>query len=169
MLSSGRFISHGDVTNLTLSSFLLVIRQSKTNQFGQRILSLPYVASVDTRLCPVRAVLKHFGVSNLSLTKPLFNFVQSGKEVVFSHAFFIKRLKTGLQQTGNDASAMSCHSFRRGGATLAFSVGMSAIDIKLRGDWKSNAYEKYIVVSSDSASQSVSALTSGAEKIASFY
>ena len=46
---------------------------------------------------------------------------------------------------------------------------MSAIDIKLREDWKSNAYEKYIVVASDSASPSVSALTSGAEKIASFY
>ena len=92
-----------------------------------------------------------------------------GKEVSFSHAFFIRRLKAGLQQTGNDASAMSCHSFRRGGATLAFSVGMSAIDIKLRGDWKTNAYEKYIVVSSDSASQSVAALTTGAEKIASFY
>jgi integrase len=166
MLVSGRFISRGDIVNITLSSFSMIVKQSKTNQFGQRILSLPYIASTDARICPVRAVLKHLGSSSLPATTPLFNFVQSGLQVAFTHAFFVKRLKSGLLQTGNDASSISCHSFRRGGATLAFAVGMSAIDIKLRGDWKSNAFERYVVVSPESASHSISVLTRGAEQIA---
>ena len=139
MLAGGKFIARSDVTDMTLSAFSLVIRQSKTIQFGQRLLTLPYVASQDVRLCPVRATLRHFGSSKLPGSVPLFDYVQSGIHVSFSHAFFIKRLKSGLLQTGNKSSSISCHSFRRGGATLAFSVGMSAIDIKLCGDWKSNA------------------------------
>jgi hypothetical protein len=142
LLAAGKFIDRSDVTDMTLSSFTLVIRQSKTIQFGQRQLTLPYVASHDVRPCPIRATLRHFGCSKLPGSDPLFDFVQSGVHMPFSHAFFIKRLKSGLQQTGNKSSSISCHSFLWGGATLAFSVDMSAIDIKLHGDWKSNAFEK---------------------------
>jgi hypothetical protein len=56
--------------------------------------------------------------------------------------------------------------FSEGGATLGFSIGMSAIDIKLRGDWRSNAYERYLVVSPDQNVQSVRALTVGASRLA---
>jgi integrase len=166
MFLLGKFISRGDIADLTLSSFNLVIRQSKTIQFGQRVLTLPYVSATDVRLCPVRAVLRHFGVSKLGSSRPLFNYVVSGVEIQFTHAFFVKRLKAGLLQTGNRASDISCHSFRRGGATLGFSIGMSAIDIKLRGDWRSNAYERYLVVSPDQNVKSVRALTVGASRLA---
>jgi hypothetical protein len=161
-LSSGKFISRGDVLKLSLTSFSVRIRQSKTIQFGQRILVLPYVASPDMRLCPVRSLLKHLGSSKLPPEKPLFNFVSNSGETVFSHAFFIKRLKSGLIRSGNSASDISCHSFRRGGATLGFSVGLSATDIKLRGDWKSSAYERYLVVSPSDNLSSVRTLTLGA-------
>jgi hypothetical protein len=39
----------------------------------------------------------------------------------------------------------SSHSFRRGGATLAAQTGISSSLIQLMGDWKSDAYNKYIV------------------------
>jgi hypothetical protein len=148
-----------------LSSFSIVVRHSKTIQFGQRLLKLPYVASIDARLCPVRAMVCHFGVSALDSMCPLFDFRQNGAIISFTHAWFVKRLKAGLLRTGNKASEISCHSFRRGGATLAFSLGMSATDIKLRGDWASNAYEKYLVVSSESLVNSVQVLTSGAASL----
>ena len=59
--------------------------------------------------------MKHLGVSKLAATVPLFDFVQDGVRVSFTHSLFIKRLKTGLLQTGNKASNVSCHSFRRVG------------------------------------------------------
>ena len=161
-----KYIARSDVINLTLSSFKILIKQSKTIQFGQRVLTLPYVSCADPRLCPVRALLRHVGLSKLSSDKPLFNFVVLGVEKSFTHAFFIKRLKSGLICTGNKASEFSCHSFRRGGATLGFSLGLSAIDIKLRGDWRSNAYERYLVVSPDDSSKSIHTLTEGASRLA---
>jgi hypothetical protein len=44
-------------------------------------------------------------------------------------------------------SSSSSHSFRRGGATLAAQTGISSSLIQLMGDWKSDAYKKYIVCS----------------------
>jgi hypothetical protein len=161
-LKSGKYIARADLINLTLASFSIVVRHSKTIQFGQRLLKLPYVSSLDVSLCPVRAVFRHFGTSEVVAARPLFDFIENGKVVSFTHAWFVKRLKAGLLRTGNKASEISCHSFRRGGATLAFSVGMSATDIKLRGDWSSNAYEKYLVVSPETLISSVHLLTQGA-------
>ena len=36
------------------------------------------------------------------------------------------------------------HSFRRGGATFAMRCGVPVELIKIQGDWKSNAYERYL-------------------------
>jgi hypothetical protein len=167
LLLAGKFIARQDVVELTLSSFYVVVKHSKTIQFGQRLLTLPYVSSTDSRLCPVRALLKHLGSSKLPKQSPLFNYCASGVEMPFTQSFFVKRLKLGLTPTGNRASEVSCHSFRRGGATLAFAMGMSAIDIKLRGDWRSNAFEKYLVVSPSDCLKSVKSLTAGAAELAS--
>ena len=46
---------------------------------------------------------------------------------------------------------------------------MSAIDIKLRGDWKSNAFEKYVVIAPETSVASIASLISGASEIASGY
>ena len=162
LLNVGKFIARSDLIELTLDSFSLIIRQSKTIQFGQRQLILPFVASPDHRLCPVKAMLKHLGMSRLRSSCPLFDFVEAGVQKSFTHSLFVGRLKTGLRSVGRQASDISCHSFRRGGATLGFALGLSAIDIKLRGDWRSNAYEKYLVVSPDINVHSVRTLTMGA-------
>lgn len=161
-LKLGRFIARDDIVNLTLGSFSIRIKQSKTIQLGQRILLLPYVTSPDHRLCPVRALLRHLGMSKLACQRPLFNFVRHNSEVSFTHSLFISRLKVGLLKTGHQASDISCHSFRRGGATLAFSLGMTTADIKRRGDWASNAYERYLVVSPETSEMSVRNLILGA-------
>jgi hypothetical protein len=152
--------------NLTLSSFHLRIKYSKTIQFGQRVLTLPYVTCEDNRLCPVRALLAHIGRSKLHPSRPLFNYVCDGKEIHFSNAYFMKRLRVILRRFGHPASDISCHSFRRGGASLAYMVGLSATDIKLRGDWRSNAFESYLCVSQSTALQSAVSLSAGAVSLA---
>ena len=165
-LVQGKYIARSDVMDLTLSSFQLQIKYSKTIQFGQRILSLPYVVCDDTRLCPVRAILSHLGRSKLQPSRPLFNYVSGLQEVHFSTAFFMKKLRSTLVQAGHPASDISCHSFRRGGASLAYMVGLSATDIKLRGEWRSNAFEQYLCVSKSTALQSAKSLSAGALSLA---
>ena len=161
MLSAKKFIARSDVKHLTLSAFSVDVRHSKTNQFGLKVLNLPFVACPDARLCPVRALIAHLGSSCLPQDRPLFNFVENTKEVVFTHAIFVKKLKTLLKVTGHPSSEISSHSFRRGGATLAYSVGLSTTEIKLRGDWRSNAYERYLCVSPESVLASARALSYG--------
>ena len=165
LLNAGKFISWGDVENITLSSFNLRIKHSKTNQFGQRQLVLPFVACADPKLCPVRALLAHFGSSTLPASRPLFNFMEAGSEVNFTHALLVKKLKSGLVRTQYAGSDLSCHSFRRGGATFAFSLGLSSTEIKLRGDRRSSAYERYLVVSSDSILRTAKILSIGAGEL----
>jgi hypothetical protein len=161
-LSLGKFIARCDVKELTLQSFTVLVRFSKTIQFGQRVLSLPYVSCSDVRLCPVRALLSHLGFSPLPQSRPLFNFVLNGSEVHFSNAFFMLRLRNGLRATGFPASEVSCHSFRRGGASLAYEVGLTATDIKQRGDWRSNAFEQYLTVGRSTTLNSAKLLALGA-------
>ena len=161
-LTAGKFIARSDVTDVSLHSFSVLIRFSKTIQFGQRVLTLPYVACSDIRLCPVRALLTHLGFSVLTKSRPLFNYQEAGVERFFLNSFFMYRLLSGLRATGHPASEISCHSFRRGGASLAFEVGLSSTDIKQRGDWWSNAFEQYLCVGHTSTMNSARLLSLGA-------
>jgi hypothetical protein len=45
---------------------------------------------------------------------------------------------------GLNSEDFSTHSFRRGFATYAFRLNLPADLIQLMGDWKSDAYKKYI-------------------------
>ena len=89
----------------------------------------------------------------------------SGHEVFFSHALLVKRLRLGLVGTQFGSTELSCHSFRRGGATLEFECGLSPVQVKLRSDWRSNAFEKYLYVSAESEVMSVKSLVRGVEQI----
>ena len=78
---------------------------------------------------------------------PLFNFVENGVQRFMSHPYFVKRLKLGIQLISRDASLISAHSLRRGGATLSFLCNVPAEQIKARGDWASDCYQRYIDIS----------------------
>ena len=156
-----KMLTRGDIIDFDLESFVLVVRFSKVIQFGQKILKLPYYMCVDPKLCPVRAILAHFGASPLGKDRPLFNFLRDGVEVFMSPGDFVKRLKSALLSVGVDQTEYSAHSLRRGGASYAFEIGISPLQIKQRGDWASSAYEKYIFVSANSLSAVGRALSSG--------
>ena len=80
---------------------------------------------------------------------PLFSYLHEGKLTCLTYSTFVKALKHSIAACGYDSSLYSGHSFRRGGATYAFSLNIPAELIKLHGDWKSNAYLRYIDISTD--------------------
>jgi hypothetical protein len=163
-LQKDKYIARVDVTEVTLESFLVTVKSSKTIQFGQRVHAIHYAACSDARLCPVRAFFAHLGKSPLPGHSPLFNFIVENREERMTHSMFMGRLKLGLSQVGVDSSTISCHSFRRGGATLAFAAGLTALDIKMRGDWASNAFENYVYIAPSNALLSARVLTAAAVK-----
>ena len=152
-------ICRRDIQDLTRVSFDLVVRHTKTIQFGQRVLTLPFVYCLDQRLCPVRALLSHLTSSPAPLDAHIFTFLSSGKPCLLTHSTFVAKLKSLLIATNHDPNLYSAHSFRRGGSTFAFSVNMPLLHVKMRGDWKSNCVERYIDISMDTARASARLLS----------
>jgi hypothetical protein len=157
-------ILRGDVLKLGLDSFILLLRHSKVVQFGQKVLKLPYVSCELPCLCPVRALLSHFGASPLGVSHPLFNYLAGGRECAMTQSMFVARLKVILSRLGVKANDFSAHSFRRGGASYAFSLGLSPLQIKLRCDWASDSFEKYVFISSGAVTRVARSLAAGVPK-----
>lgn len=122
----------------------LHVRKTKTIQFGQRILIIPFYPVPGSVLCPVLAVKSLFRRTPFQPELPLFSYRENRCTKWYTHATFTSQLKAILSSLGFDAKEFSCHSFRRGGASYAFGQDMSIIDIKQRGDWSSEAVERYI-------------------------
>eukprot|EP00854_Cymbomonas_tetramitiformis_P034407 gene34407-biopygen28872 len=72
-----------------------------------------------------------------------FLWKSRGKCVSMTHRVFVAEVKKLIQRIGLDPRGYSGHSFRRGGATVAFNLGVNHLLIKLQGDWVSNAYQRY--------------------------
>jgi hypothetical protein len=159
------FLLRSDVTNFTLHSFMLVIRPTKTIQFGQRLLSIPYVSCIDEDACPVSYLLRHLSASPLASCSPLFNYVENGKEWAWTGVCFVTYLKDCLERIGYPKGSYSGHSFRRGGCTMCFQAGLSVTDIKIRGDWRSNSFEKYLFVPAEAVFSSARVLADFAGKV----
>ena len=115
----------------------------------ERILKLPFVSCANNPLCPIRAMKNLMYCSPKKEDLSLFAFDDREGTHFYTHYTFVDRLRKILRVTGYDSENISGHSFRRGGATLAFAVGMSMFEIKKRGDWASDAVKEYIVVSDD--------------------
>jgi hypothetical protein len=118
VLVRDKFLSRSDISDFTLESFCLRVKHSKVIQFGQKVLVIPFVRVLDVRLCPIRALLTHFGLSVLSPDRPLFNYVAGTTEMLFSCSAFVGHLKSVLTRVGVDSKLYSAHSLRRGGQAL---------------------------------------------------
>ena len=99
-------------------------------------------------------------MSPLKDSSPLFNFLEGGRLVAWTHATFVSRLKSCLIKIGIAPESYSGHSFRRGGCSLCFEAGLGVTDIKLRGDWRSQSFERYLFVPAASVFRSAVALSS---------
>ena len=124
----------------------VLIRWSKTLQCGERHLQLPLLAMPGSVLCPCLAfdrMVSRLPAGNLS---PAFLYVSASGTVSVTHAVFVNSLRSLLKRAGLDARGFSGHSFRRGGASCAFEAGVPGELIQLHGDWRSDAYLKYLEV-----------------------
>ena len=133
-----------DLHILDGSSLELRIRKTKTIQKGERLLILPYCACPTSPLCPMKSVLDLLSVTRMNPDTPLFSYKAAHVLSWWTHASFVARLRQLLTSAGLDSSSYSGHSFRRGGATMVFKLGLSILQIKQRGDWRSSAVESYI-------------------------
>lgn len=126
------------------------IRHTKTIQFQERGLQVPMPRIPDSVLCPAQALLLALNlVPDAPQSGPLFVYVMDGRSQVLTYNVFISKLRGVLSTIGMDPSQYAGHSFRRGGASLALASNVPTVLVKMQGDWRSNAYERYIEPSKD--------------------
>lgn len=154
-----------DVVMIDVNNIDVYVRKTKTIQFGQRVLRLPFVAKTGCILCPVSAITKLFIVSSKKSSDPLFSYRKGKKVSWWTHSTFVERLRFLLKKAGYNPCSYSGHSFRRGGASLAFELGLSLTQVKQRGDWASSAVENYIFVSPRVIKEVASVMINGVPKM----
>jgi hypothetical protein len=89
----------GDIVNLQFDSFVLTVRHSKTIQFGQRVLQIPFVSCVNRALCPLTALLVLITRSRPDQAAPLFSYCTSVGLKSLDHAAFVASLSQACQQS----------------------------------------------------------------------
>ena len=121
---------------------IIRIRYSKVIQFQSRIIDLPLPRVRDNPLCPVSAMFNALSLSGtLPPDSPAFSYRIGSQVKILTAPKFIRRIRQCLGPLSVD---ISNHSYRRGGATFMYRIGLSPEDIRLLGDWKSSCYQRYI-------------------------
>ena len=124
---------------------VICVTWSKNIQFKERQLLIPVVRlSSNHPLCPVQAYERHLRLFPALPSSPAFLHFRGDLATPITHSAFTTKLRKALSIAGLKASNYSGHSFRRGGATLAFHCGVPVELISLQGDWSSDAVFLYI-------------------------
>ena len=151
----GSFDSSKQLTKADFSFFqggvLVRVRWSKTIQFREKVVQIPLIAAPCSIFCPVSAIYRAFSFTpHVSNNSQAFQWVHSSLNIrPFTYGFFMTKLRTCLTKCGLQGMDFGSHSFRRGGASLAFQAGLPLEIIKILGDWKSNAVLLYLTVPLD--------------------
>ena len=120
---------------------MILVRGSKTIQYGDRILRIPVAALAGTELCAVYWTKRHFGEIPAPPSSPAFLLAPG---VPLDYNAYTDMLKYSASKSGLDPQDYSSHSLRRGGTSYLRSVGATIEELKIRGDWKSDAVMLYI-------------------------
>ena len=106
--------------------------------------SFSIVLNRQPKACPVSTFLDYLSVRDV-VQGPLF-INQDGSPVLRSE--FAKWFSSIIKLCNLDASKYKDHSFRIGAATYAAEQGLSDTQIRHLGRWKSDAFKKYIRITS---------------------
>ena len=135
-LTRGKLIVKGE--------FLVVcITWSKTIQYFNRVLTIPLASIPGSLLCPVNAYKELCRHIPAEPDSPAF-LLPAPQKVTLTREVYLAQLRRLLQQAGFRPDLYAGHSFRRGGATCAFRAAVDGELVKLQGDWKSQAYLRYL-------------------------
>ena len=130
------------------SSLHITIPKSKTDQIGQGC-GLVISALPGSTFCPVQLTRRYltFFRTQEGWLQPRSATTGPAEKFKLSYATSLADLRRLIRLTGRDAKDFSEHSGRRGGASLAHRQGLSWLDIKRMGRWKSDsASQKYVDV-----------------------
>ncbi|XP_021350861.1 uncharacterized protein LOC110460989 [Mizuhopecten yessoensis] len=123
---------------------LVVLKWSKTNQFGRKLVRSPLISIPGSPLCPVQAFHNMCSLNPSKADRAAFQLSENGKSRPITYPVFHSFLRKVLAEAGHDPAPFSSHSFRRGGATWAFSCQVPGETIQALGDWSSDAYKCYL-------------------------
>jgi hypothetical protein len=130
--------------NFSKEGLVITFLHTKTIQFGKRRLHIPLIRAT-SHLCPVRAYEKALEHADGGMAGPAFVFVDKDRVRWLTTSIFVHTFREVLSYGGHEhASEFTGHSFRRGGATWAFQVGIPGELIQICGDWVSDAYKRYL-------------------------
>jgi integrase len=115
----------------------ITIPASKTDPWRAGV---TVVIPVGGDACPVRLLRLYFAAAPATPSSPLFSFGSRP----FSRATLARYLTSALNACGYAGTAYSGHSFRRGAATWASSIGMTPTEIKTLGRWNSDCFRLYV-------------------------
>ena len=154
----GMYLRRSDV-EFAKDSAILKVYRTKTLLFKNRILSVPIPAIPNSNLCPVTALRNHTSLNPAPLGELLFTVRDKDLYRPVSGRGANVFLKRCVESLGWSSDMFSMHSFRRGGATFAFRSGAPAQFIKSQGDWSSDAYLVYLVISAEDKLNVLKSLT----------
>ena len=124
---------------------LMNITWTKTIQYKQRTLTLPHTFKIQ-RDCAI------FWVQHMLARVPgapqdlLFSIPKRGANVPLTYEQLRKMLKKWVEDMGRQSDIQ--HTVRRG-TTHALRSGITGEEIRLTGDWASNAYLRYLDINLD--------------------
>ena len=123
---------------------IINITWSKTIQHFQKVLQIPLASIPGSPLCPVTAFKHMCTLIPASPNAPAFLVPFGNSHFTLTYESFVRNLRSFLDQAGYPSHLYSGHSFRRGGCSLASLSLVPPELIKIHGDWRSNAYLRYI-------------------------
>ena len=132
------------------------IKQSKTDPFRQGVNI--YLGRTDQYVCPARAIVAYLAIRG-SKPGPLF-ILPDGRWL--TRTIFSSAIDNILSKLHMDKGSYNTHSFRIGAATSAIEAGISDVQVKMLGRWKSDAYQRYVRTPSEELASLSKKLVSGA-------
>ena len=126
---------------------LVLLKWSKTNQFGQNSQLVPLPITKDPALCPVTAYKELTElVPTHHKNQPLLSIPHQpgGPFVPVSQVWLSTHLSATLRLMNENPNQFSFHSFRRSGTTTAFRGGVDFAHIKKHGGWRSDSFWTYV-------------------------
>ena len=126
---------------------MVKVRKSKTIQYRERLHLIPVSKVEDRALCAVHWVRRHFREVAAHGNAHAFRLPRGQGSVSMPYSFYLGSLKLLCVRAGLDPVVFSTHSLRRGGATYLRLCGATILEIKERGDWKSDAVFEYLKAS----------------------
>ena len=158
-----RHILKSDISS-TPNGVLVVVRATKTIQFGDRSLRVPLPRSQGNPLCPVQA-LTHYMKLAPTPNSPAEPPFMVGRDRPLTGPIFSNRIKSLLSELNINTASYAAHSYRRGGATLAYRLGVPVDTIRQLGDWASNSYTAYILPDLPLINACVERMVKGAQSV----